>query len=177
MSTVCFKVCMLAALTGVLGWSTLAAASDAPPQPSAPQYNESQYQAPQAPSGAVRPSSGAAPVTAPITAPPMAASQPSAASSPKKPGAAKDPCDDFKAHYETYIICQDRMMKIQKMIDAQKQRSSPAKSAASTPPAAAPGTAAPPSPSGAVPLAAPAAASPVNAEPSPSPSGSRAAPP
>jgi hypothetical protein len=41
--------------------------------------------------------------------------------SPGKPE-EKDPCGDYKSLYEAYVICQDRMKKIQRMIDAQKER-------------------------------------------------------
>lgn len=81
-----------------------------------------------------------APAETPVSAAPPAESAP------------KDPCEAYKARYETYVVCQDRMMKIQRMIDARDQRykaRTPAPPPAPATPAPVP--AAPPAPAATTP--------------------------
>jgi len=33
-----------------------------------------------------------------------------------------DPCEAYKVSYEAYVVCQDRVMKIKRMMDANKRR-------------------------------------------------------
>lgn len=96
------------------------------------------------------PASPAAPVApvAPVTPPENPASSSGAvpgvtAVAPVAPVAPKkDPCAAYLSSYEVYTICQDRMHKIQNMINAQKERdAAPREAVPVAPPVKAPAAA------------------------------------
>ena len=73
-------------------------------------------------------SAAAVPQTKPATPAPVAV-VPVVAAQPQ-PTAPKDPCEAYKVSVDAYTVCQDRITKIQRMIDARTERANNAQAQA-----------------------------------------------